>query len=189
MNFSNFLKYAVFMFLCCNISNAQKNKSDITQQTFDNIEFKETLYSKNVTDYLKLPNEFAKTYGSFSYESLVLDRQIAEEIRLLISLKYNCNYCVIFHTEDLKKTGLDPNKIATLTVYNESDLFSNKEKSALNLAIAVSDVDYSSLPNALANAKQYFKDEEIENIISCTLLMDIWARVFAIKGKTPYYVK
>lgn len=168
---------------------AQDQKKDIIHQTFGNVDFKETLYSGNKTNYMKLPTEYAKAYGSFSYASLPLERQIAEEVRLWVSSKYKCSYCLVFHANDLKESGIDQHKINNIMAYRESELFSEKEKAALNFAAAISNVDYEKMSESLIKAKQYFNDEEIETIISCTLLMDIWTRIFAVKGKVPYYAK
>lgn len=164
-------------------------KKDIVNQTFGKIDFKKNLYSENVTNYLDLPTQIAKRYGSFSYESLPLDRQIAEQIRLWASIRYKCSYCTVFHTQDARNTGMDPHKVDNIMAYKESELYSAKEKAALDYAAAISYVDYEKLPAATAEVKKYFNNEEIETIVMCTLLMDVWARIFAVQGNTPYYTK
>lgn len=167
----------------------EKQKKDIVNQSFGEIDFKKKLYDKNVTNYLDLPTQIAKKYGSFSYKELPLDRQTAELVRLWTSIKYKCNYCTIFHTQDARNAGIDIHKIDNITAYRESDLYTKKEKAALDYASAISDVDYEKLPTATAEVKKHFKDEEIETIAMCTVLMDVWARIFAMQGNTPYYTK
>lgn len=164
-------------------------KKDIVSQSFGKIDFKKTLYAENVTDYTDIPKQLAKKYGSFSYASLPLDRQIAEQIRLWASIRYKCSYCTVFHTQDARNTGMDIHKIDNIMAYNESELFSAKEKAALNYASAISYVDYEKLPQATAEVKKYFNEAEIETIVMCTVLMDVWARIFAVQGNTPYYTK
>ncbi|AZA73507.1 alkylhydroperoxidase AhpD family core domain-containing protein [Chryseobacterium indoltheticum] len=171
---------------------SEKNKTEkknIVNQSFGKIDFKKKLYAENVTNYLDLPTQIAKKYGSFSYADLPLDRQIAEQVRLWASIRYKCSYCTIFHTNDARNTGMDTHKVDNIMAYNQSDLFSAKEKAALNYASAISYVDYEKLPAATAEVNKYFNEAEIETIIMCTLLMDIWARIFAVQGNTPYYTQ
>lgn len=171
---------------------SKKNKTekkDIVNQSFGKIDFKKKLYAENITNYLDLPTQIAKKYGSFSYADLPLDRQIAEQVRLWASIRYKCSYCTVFHTNDARNTGMDTHKVDNIMAYNESDLFSAKEKAALNYASAISYVNYEKLPAATAEVKKYFNEAEIETIIMCTLLMDIWARIFAVQGNTPYYTQ
>lgn len=172
-----------------NQSYAQDNIADIVHQSFGSIAFKETLYTENVTNYTDLPSQIAKKYGSFSYESLPLDRQTAQLVRLWVSVNNKCGYCTVFHTQDARDSGIDIHKVDNIMAYKESQLFSEKEKAALNYAQAISTVSYEDLNNATKEVKKYFSNEEIETIVMCTILMDVWTRVFAVKGNTPYYNK
>lgn len=188
----NLLLYA-FIFtmftMTTQAQNSNSEKKDIVSQTFGSIDFKKMLYAENETNYTDIPKQLAKKYGSFSYEALPLDRQIAEQIRLWASIRYKCSYCTVFHTQDARNTGMDPHKVDNIMAYNESELFSAKEKAALNYAAAISYVDYENLPATTAEVKKYFSNEEIETIVMCTVLMDVWARIFAVQGNTPYYTK
>lgn len=166
---------------------AADDKKDIVHQDFGGVAFKQTLYSGNVTNYADLPTQIAKKYGSFSYESLPLDRQTAQLVRLWTSIKNKCSYCTIFHTQEARDAGIDIHKIDNIVAYRESELFSDKEKAALDYAAAISNVDYDRMPAATKQVRKYFKDEEVETIIMCTLLMDVWSRMFAVKGNVPYY--
>lgn len=169
--------------------NDKNAKKDIVNQSFGKIDFKKKLYTENVTNYTDIPKQLAKKYGSFSYESLPLDRQIAEQVRLWASIRYKCNYCTVFHTQDARDTGMDIHKVDNIMAYKESELYSAKEKAALDYAAAVSYVDYEKLPAATAEVRKHFSNEEIETIVMCTLLMDVWARIFAVQGNTPYYTE
>ncbi|MCH5598901.1 carboxymuconolactone decarboxylase family protein [Niabella ginsengisoli] len=100
-----------------------------------------------------MPTQIAKKYGSFSYDSLPLDRQTAELIRLWASIRYKCSYCTIFHTQDARNSGVDIHKVDNIMAFNESELFTDKEKAALSYAAAISYVDYKKLPAATAEAK------------------------------------
>lgn len=184
-----YITLTVLITINSNAQNEENMKRDIVNQTFGSIEFKQKLYDQNVTNYLELPKLIAKKYGSFNYESLPLDRQIAEMVRLWASIRYKCSYCTIFHTQDARNSGIDIHKIDNIMAYKNSDLFTSKEKAALNYASAISYVDYEKLPSATEIVKQHFNEEEIETIVMCTLLMDIWARLFAIQGNTPYYTE
>lgn len=160
---------------------------DIVNQTFGGIEFKRTLYSPDASGYLEIPTQIANRYGSFSYDQLALDRQTAELVRLWVSIKYKCSYCTVFHTQAARDAGIDVHKIDNITAYRRSELYTDSEVAALDYAAAISDVDHEKLPDATAEVRKHFTNPEVETIIMCTVLMDMWARIFAAQGNVPYY--
>lgn len=160
--------------------------ADITHQSFDNIAFKTTRLSTNESNYLKLPTQWAKDYGSRN-KSLKLAPQIAEMVRLRVGQVDNCNYCVIFHTKDALDSGIAPAKVSSISTWRRSELFSDKERAALAYAEALAKVDNAAMPVAYAQLDAVgYSATEKEELTNCAILMSVWSRLFLAQGKTAY---
>ncbi|WP_417661181.1 carboxymuconolactone decarboxylase family protein [Pseudomonas sp.] len=162
------------------------NAADIVHQSFDDIAFKTTRLSSNESGYLKLPTQWAKDYGSFN-KSLKLAPQIAEMVRLRVSQVDNCNYCVVFHTNDALETGIAPAKVNSIATWRSSELFSDKERAALAYAEALAKVDHAAMPAAYAQLDAVgYSATEKEEMTNSAILMSVWSRIFLAQGKTSY---
>jgi len=160
--------------------------ADIVHQSFGEIAFKTERLSSNESDYLKLPNAWAKAYGSFN-KSLKLSPQIAEMVRVRVGQMNRCDYCNVFHTNDALEVGIVPAKVHSISTWRTSGLFSDKERAALAYAEALSSLDHEAMPAAYQQLDAVgFSAVEKEEITNCALLMDVWARVFLAQGKTSY---
>lgn len=170
------------------VINGQDKKMDtkqaITERSFGDIGFRLDRITSNETDYLKLPNAWAETYGSESYKNLKIDRKIAELVRLRVSQLDGCNYCEIFHSKGALDAGIPQAKIFALASWRQSDLFTAKEKAAIFYAESLSSLDQSNIQKAFdeLNANKYSNAEK-EELTNCVILMNVWSRVFLAQGK------
>ncbi len=162
--------------------------ADIVHQSFGSVGFTTARISTNESNFLKLPNEWAKTYGSYN-KSLAVPPQIAEMVRLRVSQMNQCDYCSVFHTKDALETGLVPPKVYSIATWRSSGLFSKKERAALGYAEALSSLDGEAIQGAYENLEAVgFTVIEKEELTNITILMDVWARVFLAQGKTSHNV-
>ncbi|WP_455427085.1 carboxymuconolactone decarboxylase family protein [Dryocola sp. LX212] len=160
---------------------AQKN---ISQRDYNDVTFKVTRLGSNSTDYLKLPKEWAKDYGSDSTKLKYIDSKLAELVRLRVSQIDKCNYCVILHTKQTIKLAIPMAKVDSLSTWRQSDLFSSKEKAALNYAETLAELNYDNIQLAFDKLiSTGFSQPEIEELTNTTLLMNIWSRIFMAQGK------
>jgi AhpD family alkylhydroperoxidase len=162
----------------------------ITERSFGSVGFKLNRISTNETDYLKLPEAWAAAYGSESYKSLKIDRQIAELARLRVSQLDRCNYCEIFHSKAALDAGIPEAKIFALSSWRQSELFTAKEKAALLYAEALSTLNQDDIQKAFdgLTSNQYTNAEK-EELTNCIILMDVWSRVFLAQGKVSVFKK
>lgn len=158
---------------------------DITERTYGDVKFKQTRLVSNETDYLKLPKQWAESYGSDSPTLTHIDKKLAELVRLRVSQVDQCNYCMILHTKQAVKLAIPQSKISSLSTWTQSELFSVKEKAAFMYADTVSQLKHDDIQEAydgLTNAG--FTSAEKEEITNTVLLMNIWSRIFMVQGKT-----
>ncbi|MBU9843908.1 carboxymuconolactone decarboxylase family protein [Rahnella ecdela] len=178
------MKILLSSFLIFCISNAAIAKDDITQRSYDDVQFKNNLLTTNQTNYLKIPKDWAHAYGSDSTTLTHLDANLAELVRLRVGQLDNCNYCVILHTRQTVKLGIPTAKVSSLSTWQQSHLFTDKEKAALAFAESLSGVNHANFQPAyekLIEAK--FSNPEIEELTNVVILMNIWSRIFMVQGK------
>ncbi|WP_339514586.1 carboxymuconolactone decarboxylase family protein [Pseudomonas sp. RL_15y_Pfl2_60] len=168
------------------IAAGSAGAADIINQNFGDIAYKTTRLSTNESNYLDLPTQWAKAYGSFN-KKLKLAPQIAEMVRLRVGQIDNCNYCNVFHTRDALETGMSPAKVYAISTWRSSELFSAKERAALAYAETLAKVDNAAMPEAYAQLdKVGYSAVEKEELTNCAILMSVWSRLFLAQGKTSY---
>lgn len=87
------------------------------------------------------------------------------ELRSLIGVKVSqinhCDFCVDISSALLLKRGIFPERISALNNFQTSALFSEKEKTALEFAEAVTRNNLPSDDNLFSRLKIFFSDDEI----------------------------
>jgi len=56
-----------------------------------------------------------------------LEPALQEFVRLLVSYRNGCEYCIKVHTKELEKRNETPERIAGVTAWRESDLYTQRE--------------------------------------------------------------
>ena len=78
---------------------------------------------------------------AFGYTAdLLIDRGLAELLRLRVSQLNNCTYCLNLHYEAARKAGIPRGKIDTLTAWWETEFHSEAEQAALRYTEALTGV-------------------------------------------------
>lgn len=112
-----------------------------------------------------------------------LDRKLCELIKIRASQLNGCAYCLDMHTEEALDLGESPRRIFALSAWEESPLFTDDERIALQLTeevtlIADGGVDDCTYEDAL-NA---FGEENLAHIIMQIVIINSWNRI-AVSGK------
>ncbi len=177
-------KKLLFACVAAGLSSAAMS-ADIVHQSFDDVDFETMRLSTDESGYTRVPLELANTYGSDSYETITLDRKIAELVRLRVGQMDQCDYCVVFHTQDALEAGIPQVKVSSLPTWRQSGLFTEQERAALAYAEALSSLDDDAIQGAYDGLDTVgFSNVEKEEITMCTILMNVWSRMFLAQGKT-----
>ena len=113
-----------------------------------------------------------------SLDSSVLGAALINLIYLRVSQINGCSYCVDLHTRDLRKAGETDARIDGLACWYDSPLFSDREKSALAWAEAVTRIEGTRAPDAAwSEMREHFADKELADITYAAALMNAWNRV------------
>ena len=86
-------------------------------------------------DLARLARQGADTFGYSA--RLIIDRQLAQLLRLRISQINNCTYCLNLHYEAARDAGVPRPVIDTLTAWWETDFHDAAARAALAYAEAI----------------------------------------------------
>ncbi len=95
-----------------------------------------------------------------------IDNQTKQLIALATSLSSGCKYCQSHTSHGAERAGVSVEKISKILDYENSDLFSNQEKSVLNLAFASGKVPNQATKKHFDNLNKYFTSSQITMIVS-----------------------
>lgn len=101
-----------------------------------------------------------------------------ELIKIRASQINQCAFCLNMHTRDALKAGETQQRIFLLNAWRETDLFAAEEKAMLALAEEVTLISAHGVTDATYNeAKKFFSDEMIAQIIMSIVLINAWNRI------------
>jgi len=111
---------------------------------------------------------------------------LMELVQMRVSQINGCAYCLDTHARDLRKHGETWQRINSLSTWRETDLYSNRERAALNWAETMTrlvgnhrdrDADFEEL-------KGQFSDQEIVELCWVIAQINAWNRM-AIGMRNP----
>lgn len=113
-----------------------------------------------------------------------VSRSLLELIKIRISQINKCVYCIEYHSQDAMQRGETPNRIFALSAWQESPLFNDSEKAALQVAEEVTHISVHGVSDqAYEKLKGHFNTKEIADIIVCACHINFLNRV-GISTKT-----
>ena len=90
---------------------------------------------------------------------------VDERIRYLIELKgsqmIGCEYCVDLGSQICRNSGFSDEELLAVPRYRESDLFTEREKLALDYTVAIMSTPVAVTDELFARMKEHFTDEQL----------------------------
>lgn len=107
-----------------------------------------------------------------------LESRLLELVRLRISLLNGCEYCVALHTREAARRNETAERIAGVAEWRNSDLYTQRERSALAWAEAVTNIQDGHAPDVLYEAAlEHFSEAELVNLTIAVASINGWNRV------------
>ncbi|GAA3627328.1 carboxymuconolactone decarboxylase family protein [Flavivirga jejuensis] len=107
-----------------------------------------------------------------------LDFQLLELIRLRVAQINKCAYCVDMHYKELKHTGETELRTSTLSVWNETSFFTDKEKAVLQFTESLTELSKTDISNEIFDSlTRFFSTEEICNLTLAISQINTWTRL------------
>jgi len=107
-------------------------------------------------------------------------------IKLRASQINGCAYCLAMHTEQALRHGETPERMTSLDAWQESPLYSDKERAALAWTEELTLIaDSGASREAFDGLKPHFSQEEIAWLILAAVQINSWNRI-AISTRAQY---
>ncbi len=112
----------------------------------------------------RVPRLFAGVallYGMIDRHSSPIDTALRSFVSVLVSQINSCSFCVDLNSATLLRRGVSKEKLAALTQWRDSDLFSPAERAALDYADAMTRNDRGVDDAVFSLLKEFFADDAI----------------------------
>jgi AhpD family alkylhydroperoxidase len=104
-------------------------------------------------------------------------KSVDERLKNLIELKgaqmIGCEFCVDLGSQICRNSGLSDEELLTLPRYRHSDLFSEREKLALDYAVAVMRTPVEVTEELFAQLKEHFSDKQLVEITALLTVVNL----------------
>jgi len=115
-----------------------------------------------------------------------LEPALRELVRVRASLVNGCAYCIRLHTRDALEAGETQERLFALGAWEESPLFTARERAALRLTDAVTLVGEGHVPDAAwAEAAGEFEEAELAQLLFAVVAINAWNRLAIATRKRP----
>lgn len=107
-----------------------------------------------------------------------IDKMLLYLVKLRASQINSCAFCMAMHTRDAVRDGEHPDRLALLSGWRETDLFTPKEQAALAWTEAVTNLNTGHIGDELyaATAAQ-FPGRELADLTLAIIAINAWNRV------------
>ena len=152
-----------------------------------NIEFKNIRYNPDITPFHDLAKQMAKAVGYTA--DMSVEKRLAQLLRLRVAQKNECAYCIILHAKAARDIGITDEKVDNISSWWNSDLFSEKEKTALAYCDVLTEGTHKEFQKFHDALTKYFNEVEIAEIASIIINMNLWTRLKLAQGAVPVFNK
>ncbi len=150
-----------------------------------NVKFKNTRFNPDSTPFHNLAKQMAKAFGYTA--DLKTDKTLAQLLRLRVSQKNECAYCVILHSKTAREIGIREEKVDNISSWYNGELFTKKEKTALAYCDNLTEGVHKNFHKYHAEMTHYFSEVEIAEIAAIVINMNVWTRLKLAQGEAPYF--
>ncbi|MGX9899626.1 carboxymuconolactone decarboxylase family protein [Arthrobacter sp. SA17] len=106
---------------------------------------------------------------------------LVELLYVRISQLNGCAFCLDMHVSSALKQGETTQRLAVLSAWRDTDLFTEQESAALALAESVTELpDAATREREEESARQHLSDEEFSVVTWLTITMNAFNRVSII---------
>lgn len=131
-------------------------------------------------DYYKIAPEPAKIMKEFEKytKSTNLDPALLELVKTRASQINGCAYCLDMHTKDARAKGESEQRLYCLNAWRETDLYTEKERAALALTEAITQISTNHISDELYNqVREYFNEKDFVDLVYAINTINSWNRI------------
>jgi len=118
--------------------------------------------------------------------SAELEPRLRELVRIPASQNNRCASCLDMHSVEAQDAGEPDRRIFALAAWQESPFFDERERAALALTDAMTDLPADGVPDEVYEAAAAaFSDEELGNLMGVIIAINAWNRVGVATALQP----
>ncbi len=107
-----------------------------------------------------------------------IDRKTIELLNVRTSQLNGCAYCLDVHVRDAVSAGVSPQRLAVLSAWRDTTLFTDKERAALALAESITDLpNHGTREHEETFARRYLTAHEFSVVSWLAITMNAFNRV------------
>lgn len=114
-----------------------------------------------------------------------LDPVLLELVQIRASQINRCAYCIDYHTSDARRAGEREERIYQLSAWEESSVFTPKERAALSLTEAMTQLPGGVSDEVWDEVADEFDETELAQLIALIFTVNTWNRMNVTTRKTP----
>ena len=115
-----------------------------------------------------------------------LEESLLHLIKLRASQINGCAYCIDMHWAEARGDGEPEQRLAQLDAWSESPYFDERERAALTLTEAVTNVSSTNVPDETwAEAEAQFGPDELANLLVAIAMINAWNRIAIASRAQP----
>lgn len=125
------------------------------------------------------PNAYKAMFGLEEYlQNSQLSKTHLELVKIRASQINGCAFCLDMHTTDALKQGENARRIFLLNAWKEAELFSEEEKTILEITEEITLISQNGLSDAVyQKAEKQFDKNYIAQIIMAVVTINAWNRI------------
>ena len=106
------------------------------------------------------------------------DHKLIALVKTRVSQINGCAYCLHMHTQEARKLGESDMRLHLLDAWHESNLYSERERAALNWAEALTNVAVSRAPDPIYDeVRRQFSEKEVADLSIVIAMINAWNRL------------
>ena len=118
-----------------------------------------------------------------------LEKSLIELVKMRASQINGCAYCLDMHSGDARRNGETEQRLYLLDAWQESTLYSARERAALAWTEVVTRIAETHAPDAVYDeVRRHFADKELVDLTTLVGLINLWNRL-AISLRYQHPVK
>ncbi|NOZ51997.1 MAG: carboxymuconolactone decarboxylase family protein [Gammaproteobacteria bacterium] len=127
----------------------------------------------------------ASLYGAFDRASSPLEPALRTLVTVRVSQINGCPFCIDINAATALKRGISEEKLICLATFSDSDLYSDKEKTALHYAEVVTYSDQRATEANFMALRRYFDDDAIIELTGLIGFQNMSSKFNAALGVEP----
>lgn len=139
-------------------------------------------------DYFQVAPDATKIMVEFEkyLKQTNLDASLVELVKIRASQINGCAFCLDMHWKDARAIGENEQRLYGLSAWEESDYYTSKERAALALTEAVTEISIDHVSDELYDAvRKEFDEKDFVDLLFAINTINSWNRLAIVTRAVP----